>query len=376
MCKGDIIMKRKGMTFILAVALCLLTFAGCASDTKTEPTHEPTVQTSAIPKVEQIDYNKIYKSTLDEYYNVIKKPDAYDDLEEGKMGVIENAQYLEDAALNEIGYLIRDINNDEVPELLIGVSNEYAGNDIYALFTVKDLKPHYVLEGRSRSSYALINGGKLYYCGSNGAAYRIFGEYELDKNGELKCIDFYFSYERSNNYDDIGFFHNNTGVYERSAAEEMNITEDEFRATQEDLADRTVKLEFIPFAKHTLSAQTAPTTEPTKAPMPEFTNSWVGMSYTSDGSAWKLFVDILSDGTASYKCGPPESEIMVDYNGSWIFDPTYENITFNLKDRIEGDSFNGVFKVSVDGTKLSLKHLSGNTFLYGTEERTFDFVLK
>ena len=367
-------MKRKLLTFILAMVLCVPVLAGCGAEEIPVQTPEPTVQPEATPTAEPIDYNEIYKPVIDEYYDVIKNPGAYDELEEGKTGVIESAVYLNDKALDEIGYLIKDINADDVPELIIGASNDYMRNDIYALFTIKDSKPYYVLEGRSRSSYALIEGGKLYYHGSNGAAYTIFGTYELKADGELACTDYNFSYERSNDYTDIGFFHNTTGVYEKAASEEMNITDDEFRAMEEKLGNKTVKLDFISFRNHKNSGQPASTADPANGQINLFVNNWVGTGYTSDGSAWVLFVDISADGTASYRCGPPESEIMVDYNGSWKFDSTYKNITFNLKDRIEGYSFNGVFKVTSDGGSLSLKHLSGNTFLYGTEGKTFNFV--
>ena len=156
----------------------------------------------------------------------------------------------------------------------------------------------------------------------------------------------------------------------------MNITDDEFSQMEEELENKTVKLEFVPFKSYTPDGQNASAADSDHEQMAGAINNWVTTDYTSDGSEWVLFVDILSDGTASYKCGPPESEIMVDYKGLWNFDATQGIIIFNMKDRFDGSSFNGTFALGVDGNSLSLKHLSGDTFLYGTKGKTFNFNVK
>lgn len=362
-------MKIKKL-FLILTLVCL---AGCGSKATVEPTAEPTIE----PTAEPVNYMEVYDGVIQEYYNVIKNPDAYDDQEEGKMGVIETAHYLGDSALSEIGYLLRDINGDEIPELIIGSSDDgYTANTIYALYTIKDNNPSFVLEGRSRSSYALMEGNSLFYCGSNGAAYRLFGEYKLGKDGELVCCDFNFSYEKNNNLEDIGFYHNTTGVYDKSKAEEMKITDDEFWGMEEKLAKKTAKLKFTPFSEfkpmNEPEATVAP--EPTANPTADFCGTWRCNSKTSDGSNWVLEVGILADGSASYKCGPPQSEWMVDYIGNWSANG--ENITLTMRDRYEGDNFSGVFKASRSGGSLSLQHLSGDSFLYGTEGKTFVFSAK
>ena len=64
----------------------------------------------------------------------------------------------------------------------------------------------------------------------------------------MTCIDFYFSKEKGESIEDIGFFHNTTGEWEVSVSEE--IDEESYWNINAAYSERTIPLEFKPFAKY------------------------------------------------------------------------------------------------------------------------------
>ncbi len=371
-------MKRNFTAIILVLVLTMISLTGCADNNGKKPESKPKAVPTSTPSVKKTDYMQVYEEVIKEYYNIIKNVDTLDEYEEDKIGIVEAAQYLGADALNKLGYIIKDVNGDDVSELLIGdVENfdgAYTANNLYAVYTVKNEKPHFVLSGRSRSAYALMENGSFYYGGSNGAAYRIFGEYELEKNGELKCKDFNFSYNKDDSFEEIGFYHNTTGVYEISQAEEMKISSDEFYAMEESLSAKTATLKFTPFSE-TKADEKEPENgnKHGKVDTTPLCASWTGYSNTPDGSEFILFVDILPDGKVSYRSGPPESEIMADYNGEWEIGQN-GSIVFKMVDSYEDYEFDGTYKWDVNGNTLALQHIRGDVFIYGTEGKILNFT--
>lgn len=339
-------MKKRLFLILLAVVFCL---SGCANSNE-----------------KKVDYEAVYEDIINEYFLFIK--DGFPEYDDGKAGVWEAMEVFGRKALDNIGYVVMDINDDGVCELLIGDNGEdgYVKNNLYAMYTIKDEIPVLVFEGRARNSYSLLEGGKIFNYGSNGAIYRIFGIYELDE-AELDCDEFYFSYEKDDNFEDIGFFYNPMGEYDKEVSEELDITDEEFFEKEEDFAKDTKKLEFKMF--RTLDEGAPEDDEP------EIVGKWITTSETGEGYDFVLFVDILEGGVANYRVGPPESEIMADYNGTWEYDKVLNTITFDMVDKMEGYSFSGCFEVSYDGYILNLTHMEGDSFLYDTNGKTFSFSL-
>ena len=355
---------KKMLAICLAVLLSVSCLSGCGKENE-----KPKKEGGGKGEPQKVE--STYDSVLTEYYNLIDNVEAYDSLIDGKIGVMETAQYFEDKALDEIGYLYKDINSDDVPELLIGMRNMNGSNSLFGIYTLLNDKPTFVLEGRSRSSYSLMKDDKLFYRGSNGAAYSIFGVYALGKEADLVCEDFYFTYDKTS-YTDIGFFHNTTGVYDKSKAEELKITDDEFWAIEEKLIKQTVELEFIPFSSYEPQpgGEGPKPTESPKPMVPPFCGAWT-CTHKLEGDPFVLQVVILTNKTGYYKCGPAESEFMVDYKGDWAWDA--ETITFTMKDSIEGGKFSGVFKWELKDNILKLTHISGDAFLYNMKKETYTF---
>ena len=97
-----------------------------------------------------------------------------------------------------------------------------------------------VQEGWTRNAWCLMADGGFYNSGSNGAAYALFGTYDLDKDGtKMTARDFYFTYEKTEgNYDDIGFYHNTTGMYDKNVSELLDMSEDAFWGLMENYQSR------------------------------------------------------------------------------------------------------------------------------------------
>ena len=201
-----------------------------AAETQTPaPTETPAAETAAP----EADYDALYGAKLTEIRDYILTGNSAEEIPEGLTGIREMMSFEEpQTLLDMIGYQIRDLSGDGVPELLIGTpveTTEESVSNIFALYTVKDGAVQLVQEGWTRNAWCLMADGGFYNSGSNGAAYALFGTYDLDKDGtKMTARDFYFTYEKTEgNYDDIGVFHNTTGVYDTAQAELLDITTDE-----------------------------------------------------------------------------------------------------------------------------------------------------
>ena len=374
-------MKKK--IGILAMILCLaLNFAGCEEKDK-QKTSDKGAKSSASEKEaeKKMDYDTAYDELLEKFYYTIKYASQQGETEEGFEGVVETGSYLEDEALDVIGYKIEDINGDGVKELLIGQSYDdeyaYVKNDLYALYTLVSDSPVLLLEGRSRNSYSLMDKGEIYNGGSNGASYRIFGTYSLGKDGKLICSNFNFSFERSNDYTDIGFFHNTTGIYDKAKSEEMAISEDEFRELEASLAKRTVEIDFTPFRGYTPKGDGEEifNADTTGDPVLWTVNgNWECLMRDEDGQEWMLSLDLYSDGSGSYRCGPYESEYLVHFRGRWRKGSERTRIVLDMEDSYGSGPFNGEFIWNVKNDTLTLLHADGDVLLYGTEDKALEFT--
>ena len=246
-------MKKKTIALILG-ALMIIGLVGCdtpepeVSDVNTDRTSQEVYEekNTDANTPSQENYEEKYQETLDTIYNFIKNIDSDAEYDEQYMGIFEAALSLGDESLSKIGYIFKDLNGDDVPELLIGSfeTMEYAftNNDIYMLYALKNDKPELILEGRSRSMYSLTDDGKFCYMGSNGAAYSIFGTFYLSKDGEIVCDDYYFTYPDDNDYSKIELYHNQTGEFEREGSEKLDIALDAFWTLQDEAAQTTAKI--------------------------------------------------------------------------------------------------------------------------------------
>ncbi len=115
--------------------------------------------------------------------------------------------------------------------------------------------PRFSFEGIARSGYRYLGEGKFFYQGSNGAMYTIFGIYTISSDGmSLSCNDFYFTYEKDDQFEEIGFYHNTSGEWDKSVSEKLLISADQFWQIESDLEKQIHNIALIPFSAYKLSS--------------------------------------------------------------------------------------------------------------------------
>lgn len=243
-------MKKSIVAFILIFVLCVM--SGCGKNENNKPDKIPknTVDQGADTVAE---YMAKYEDARAKVYAFIKNIDVEAEPDEGFDGIWEAATALGDEALNEIGYVLKDISGDDVPELLIGAFEKadeaYTNNEIYLIYTLQGEEPEIVLYGWSRNAYSLKDDNSLFYQGSSGAAMSAFGIYHISDDEESVCDDFYFTYPNDNDPSVIELFHNTTGIFYNKDSEKLDMTLDEFWALQEKMSKGTSEIEGTPFSK-------------------------------------------------------------------------------------------------------------------------------
>ena len=191
-------------------------------------------------------------SVYDNVLNEVKRTLALSEeavAPEGMEGIFEFGQIYGDEALDLLGYKYQDVNGDNIPELLIGVSlnDAYPGvrNQIYLLYAVADGKPQQILSSSARSSYSMLSDGTFAYFSSAGAAYSIFGEFALTKENALDCTNYYFTHEVDGDFENIGVYHNSTGNFDVVSSNLTELSLEEFAELEEELLLRILPLEGI-----------------------------------------------------------------------------------------------------------------------------------
>ena len=243
-------MKNKviliGIITIIALSIC-----GCGSDEKENEMEVSTEITE--PQIEPESDDNLYCEILDSNYELIMGgADAYE-YRDGTSGIGEVIMNSDEIAADTIGYTFLDVNHDGVAELIIGSIDEekegkYYGQNIYSAYTYKDI-PHLLLEGWSRNRCFLLEDGTFYTEGSGGAMYSVLENCVLDSNEtELAYKDFYFTQEKDESYEEIGFYHNTTGEMDVSVSEELG--EDAFWNKSAEYSNRITTLEFVPFSMY------------------------------------------------------------------------------------------------------------------------------
>ena len=118
----------------------------------------------APPAIEGIPEG--YQEVLNKYYAVVLDRWPADQLMD--LGAVSMAEYYGDAPLDNIGFVLMDLNGDKVDELVIGAvaQAEQQGNEIFCIYSDPQ-NPSYVINGVE---------GKLYYLHSGEAD----GTYEAE----------------------------------------------------------------------------------------------------------------------------------------------------------------------------------------------------
>lgn len=229
---------------------------------KEEPTQMPIPTATEVA----IDYEAIYSETLNRFYYGLSHGIEDWDYGTGEVGLLEFIMNLpEPDALERVGYTIQDLNGDKIPELLIvhvdePGTDQAKGKMIYAAFSATQGQPELIFEGWYRNAYYYLGGDRIYNTASAGAMYSIFGTLRLSPDGKkLDCEDYYFTYEKDESMEEIGYYHNTICEMEKSVSTELEGGQEAFEQTSSAFARQIQTLTITPFSKYQPSAPYTPT---------------------------------------------------------------------------------------------------------------------
>ena len=249
-------MKRCKLFYLIVGVIICAMLCNCNADPKKTPKTDKdedsastdTVDGTDSPTTEATDDGEpVYLQLMNDIHDLILSEDYETDSElaaQALSGILD-AGYSEtpEDTLNHVGYSLRDLNADGMPELVIGGINEKNfGRDIYAIYTCVQDKIYCVCSGWSRSYVGWMGENEFYYLGSGGASSTIIGQYELLPNAtEWSCVDLYFT-------DEDVIYHNQTGICDTEYAEVSNMTMEEFWELNDELNDKVLEFELTPFS--------------------------------------------------------------------------------------------------------------------------------
>lgn len=324
-------------------------------------------------------YENMYQTILDDTYKTITGGmDAYE-YKDGNSGIGEVVMSGDGNAANTIGYTFVDSNMDGEVELVIGSINEekdgtYYGEMIYSAYTYKE-EPVLILEGWSRNRCHLLKDGNYYIEGSGGAMYSIFENKQLEKNG-TKFIynDYCFTYEKDENFEDIGFYRNTTGEWDKSVSEE--ISEEEYTNSFNEYSSKILTMELKPFSLYEDSGASS-----------EKDSQEITMNIK-----WATDAQLSDDTLPSFAADSDEPQVAVvvstdtDIHNFKVLSLSYEDVDdagmpmFTATELYQKEMLSSgvqfVIKFSSMGTipgyGISYEDASGNTYCYGLTESGMD----
>lgn len=117
------------------------------------------------------------------------------------------------------------------------------GKEIYAIYTFADGRVKYVAEGWSRSSLQLMANDNLVTRGGTGISHQVLAVEHLQPDGNLGCYELYFTWPKD---DGLGVYRNMSCRSEADAAQETDMTVEEFNEMRSEYANHSVEIEFLP----------------------------------------------------------------------------------------------------------------------------------
>ena len=184
---------------------------------------------------QEADYETVYAPILASAADLLscENPDNHI-LGPGETGIREIRGGLASGeALENVGYVIRDLSGDGIPELILAqVDNQEAatssGRRILAIFTCFGKTPSLILEGWGRNCYYLLPDGSILNQGSSGAAYSSLGMFRLNE-GQLECLDFFFTEDENG---EIVVYHNLEGIWDTACEGNERVDVDFWRLSE------------------------------------------------------------------------------------------------------------------------------------------------
>lgn len=189
-----------------------------------------------------------YAPVLDTYRLFLggEEPEGMDTTERGDYVFLLGETGISEMSRNggELGYCLKDLDRNGVPELLIGAKGaEYYDDSLICdLFTLEEGKPVRVLVSSARVRYYMSEENLILHQGSGGAAYNLCLLYflsgsklELATGIVMSDADCFEVYEDRESY------------FSERKASDRSITQDAYYEQMEKMEGLTVPLELTPF---------------------------------------------------------------------------------------------------------------------------------
>ena len=277
-------MNKKILSLILLFSVMVLLVPGCAMKeasgengnereeqeaTEKEATEDETEQeTEPGQEAEQVDSAENIENA--ESGNPddtqVLMPDAYLELIESYASMLDGEEIRIDGdtgvwelvngdaadAAKHVGYTFEDMNQDGIPELIIGYqdgeTDNVFNNRILAVYSYVEERTTVVLEGWARNRYYYLGNGVFLSSGSSGASSSCI-EICAFEDDRLVVRDFYFTEVMDDNYEEIGVYYNTTGEWDVSSSELLPMSVDEFWQIEEEFASEIVNLKLMSLEK-------------------------------------------------------------------------------------------------------------------------------
>jgi len=201
-----------------------------------------------IQQPHEEDYLSDYAPVLNTYLSFLDgdTPEMMDTTERGDYYFVLGETGISEMSRNggELGYCLRDLDGNGIPELLIGATGAeyYDDSLIYDMFTLEEGKPVRVLVSSARVRYYLCEDDLILHEGSGGAAYNLSLLYFLEGSklelatgivmADTQCFAVYEDRE---------------SLFSEWKQSDRSITREEYFDYMNKLEGLTVPMELVPF---------------------------------------------------------------------------------------------------------------------------------
>lgn len=185
-----------------------------------------------------VDYKQIYYMTLESLQRWVAG--------QVRMG--------DEEALRRIGYFLKDISGDGVPELIVGAieaeDGTYRyGSELYAVYSCRQPKINQLFFGDENQRYTLLSDGRILTMTMDGVHDFGFGVYRVAPDGSaLTCEDYYFVVEADESARHGDVYHNTIGQSDVSVSEKMNMTPEDVLALGRSIDGQAQPVRLYPFS--------------------------------------------------------------------------------------------------------------------------------
>ncbi|SKC56936.1 hypothetical protein SAMN02745115_01520 [[Eubacterium] yurii] len=207
----------------------------------------------ASTKSKTNSYNKSYDYVINDYYDFVANFSGKSDSTQQKYYPFADvASLAKNDSLEAIGYTIKDVTGDKVPELIFGFiimsdGKKSLGKEVLALYTIEKGKAKLVFQGGNGYKYYNLGGGKFVFS-SHTQYYEVFGSFALSKNGDKLVYDD-FNFIDFTDIDNIVHYSNKTGALDKKSSKKQSIVNDKYQEMIDETILKSKEMEFTPLKK-------------------------------------------------------------------------------------------------------------------------------